>query len=245
MEIVPPQKEMKTLWTIEQIRNQFILITQARSGTQLVERALETHPDIVIRSWNVRDTNGVMALYGFRALDNEYEAKARFRGTSTHQWGEEFIRNITHMEARKFWKVVSYFFPRAIILNRENQLRRYLSHKVASIKGFSVAEPRNGHPVIDLDIGELIFSIQYTIANQMATEEAFPDAKIVEYEDLLNNWEQTIGDIQAFIGAEVLPLQPITHRWETRPVSEIINNWDRRLERRLQKLGYGGWLDGP
>lgn len=235
-----------TDWTTEQILNQCLLVTQARSGTQMLESALKLHPDVVLNSWNGRDGKGIMSLYDFRAMDSETEPGKRFRLTSTHQWGEEFVNNLFSMPRWKFWRVVGYFFPRVVILNRRNQLRRFLSHKVASQVGFGVRVERPWEATVELDIMELVQTVMYVVDNQMSAEKAFPQALLLDYEDLVMRWPEMIGRVQDFMGLETLALAPETHRWETRPIRDIISNWSPALERQLIRLGYGGWLyNGP
>lgn len=233
-------------WTTEQILNQCLLVTQARSGTQMLESALQFHPDLVLNSWSGRDGKGVMGLYDFRELDEETEPGRRFRITSTHQWGEEFVNNLFGMSREKLWKLVGYFFPRTIILGRRNQLRRFLSQKVASKVGFDVKEKRPRHPKVNLVVPELVTTVMYMVDNQLAVERAFPDALVLAYEDLVTDWPYWAGITQEFIGLEPIDIRPATHRWETRPVQDIIMNWSLEMERRLIRLGYGGWIDdGP
>lgn len=237
---------MTIQWTTEQILSQCLLVTQARSGTQMLESALKSHPDVVLNSWSGRDGKGIMGLYDFRELDGETEPGRRFRITSTHQWGEAYAINTFGMGLEKFWRLVGYFFPRAIILGRRNQLRRFLSQKVASKVGFDVAVERPRHPKVNLNVPELVTTVMYMVDNQLAVERAFPDALVLAYEDLVMDWPSWAGVIQDFIGLEPMDIRPTTHRWETRPVPDIIANWSPEMEQRLVRLGYGGWIDnGP
>ncbi len=236
--------EEMTKWTTKQIKNQFLIISQPRAGTQMLERALSSHPDVVMRAWSTSQDNHhpVMDLYGFRQMTPD-ERRRPFRGTVTHSWGDEFTRRTFGLPLDRYWKVVSCFFPRVVVLTRVNQLRRYLSYKVAEHLGqWGVHEPRTEDPVIEFDFDDFLGFMRDTLAYWSAVVRAFPTAMYLTYEGLTVNWDAAMMYLLDFLGIRQVILKPTTHQQEFRRVRDIIGNWDHNLESRFTYYGWERWL---
>lgn len=232
-----------TKWTIDQIRNQFLIISQPRAGTQMLERALSTHPDVVMRTWSTSQDNHhpIMDLYQFREMDRQ-EGQRPFRGTVTHSWGEQFTKQTFGMGLERYWRTVGWFFPRVVLLTRANQLKRYLSYRISDqLCHWGVHNPRPGDPVIDLDFDEFLAWLHDTMAYWMAVLRAFPGALRLTYEELDRHWERTWIKILGFLGIPQRAIWPSTVRQESRPVREIIGNWGPELERKFKYYGLETW----
>lgn len=233
-----------TDWTIDQISNQFLIITQPRSGTQMLERALSSHPDVAMRTWSTSQDNPhpVMDLYGFRDMDWQ-EKERPFRGTVTHSWGEQFTRRIFGMGLDRHWRIVGYFFPRVVLLTRSNQLHRYLSYQISDLFDYwGVHDRRPGNPVVDLDFEQFLAFLHDTNIYWSAVLRAFPNALVLTYEDLDLHWLKTWPRLLDFLGIGQVAVVPSTMKQEFRPAREIIGNWSPELENKFKYYGLEAWL---
>lgn len=234
-------------WTPEQLANRFLIITQVRSGSQMLERALSAHPDVAMRTWSTSPDNPhpVMGLDGFRAMD-EQEMQRTFRGTMTHMWGDAYTRAAFGFPLDRFWMVARYFFSRVVILVRRNQLRRFLSVKLACLLGnWGVQAPRAESPKVEFDFNEFLVWLHDTANYTLTVLRAFPDALVVRYEELADGWPRSAAfyGLLRFLGIPQLELAAIhTHRQEHRTARQIISNMDGGLEARFTHYGMEGWL---
>lgn len=231
-------------WTIDQIQNQFLIVSQPRAGTQMLERALSAHPDVAMRTWSTSEDNPhqIMGLYGFRKMDGQERIRP-FRGTVTHSWGEQFTRQTFGMGLDRYWRTVGLFFPRVILLTRANQLRRYLSYQVSDLLNhWGVYEHRPADPVIDFDFDAFLAWMHDTMTYWMAAVKAFPGALRLTYETLDCHWERTWIRLLGHLGIRQVAIWPSTVRQESRPVREIISNWGSELENKFKYYGLEAWL---
>ena len=235
-------------WTPEQLQNRFLIITQVRSGSQMLERTLSAHPDVVMRTWSTSPDNPhpLMGLDGFRGMD-EQEAVRTFRGTMTHMWGDAYTRGAFGFPLDRFWSVARYFFLKVAVLIRKNQLRRFLSVKLACLLGnWGVQAPRMESPMVEFDFDEFLAWLHDTADYTLAVLRAFPNALVVRYEELVDGWPGSAAfhGLLKFLGIPQSELESAacTHRQEHRPAREIISNMDRGLEARFAHYGMEGWL---
>lgn len=233
-----------TDWTIEQRRNQFLIVSQPRSGTQMLERALSMHPDVAMRSWSTSQDNphSIRSLYEFRKMDNQEKQKP-FRGTVTHSWGDKFTRKVFGLPLDEYWKTVGNFFPKVVLLTRKNQLRRYLSYQISDLLNYwGVHECRPGDPVIDFNFDDFLTWLHSTVIYWTAVVQAFPQTLVLTYEKLARHWEPTWVGLLNFLGIRQVAIWPNTIRQESRSVREIIGNWGPALERKFEYYGMEAWL---
>ncbi|TSA08005.1 MAG: hypothetical protein D4R73_09115 [Deltaproteobacteria bacterium] len=226
-------------------RSRFLMITQMRSGTQMLLAALQAHPEVVMEQWDGLKGEGISQLANFREMTPKEQDK-RIRGTCTHQWCAPHIRENFDLEPEGFWQAIAAFFPpRTVILNRENQLHRYLSSCVAfSRLDFDVSKPHQiSNPPVKFDIDDFHVALEEHRDTQAVLQKVFPEALTVTYEDLCNRWDETLIRIEDYIGAKVIYFKPTTYRQEDRPVSQIIENWTPALEREPCTSGFGGWIN--
>jgi hypothetical protein len=233
-----------TKWTTDQIKNQFLVITEPRSGTQMLERALAAHPDVIMRTWTTSQDNHqpVIDLYAFREM-NRREGRRPFRGTITHSWGERFIRQAFGMGLGRHWQVVGYFFPKVVLLTRMNQLHRYLSYQISDILGhWGVYDCRPENPVIDFDFDHFLAFLHDATSCWTAVIKSFPQALRLTYEGLAYRWEESWIGLLNFLGIPQAPIWPSTYRQEFRPIRNIIGNWGPDLEQKFKCYGLEAWL---
>jgi len=234
-----------TNWTIDQIRNQFLVISQPRAGTQMLERSLSAHPDVVMRTWSTSQDNpgSILDLYDFRPMD-EQERQRPFRGTITHSWGEVFTKDQFGMALDQYWGMVGRFFPRVVILTRRNQLRRFLSYKVAeTLNQWGVYEAPVSHPGLEFDFDEFLAFLHDTMVYRQSVARVFPNAFRVEYEDLVcdpSKYQELLGWLG--IPYSNMNVTSHTYRQEYRQAWEVMSNWNPELETAFGHYGMTSWL---
>lgn len=112
-----------------------------------------------------------------------------------------------------------------ILLKRRNVLEQLVSLLIATKTG-NWRDTRSEEKV-ELKLGQL----QFFIDRQNALHENFEswgvEYKTVFYEDLCDQFDDTVDSIQEYLGATYYPVRPTSlTKQETRPICEIISNYE-------------------
>ena len=223
----------------------FVIVADLRTGSTLLHSTLDMHPQIrcygeLFHSQDLPDNqipgHDRYALSG-RALIHQAltasEARAvGFRAmiflpdSAQPQWSDawESLRELEDL--------------RVVYLQREDRLAQYASLLVAQTTGvyhpFSsdadVLRPEN-RPTVTIDPGEFKAWIRQRDElfarrkHQLAGKRSFE----VRYEQLTEAWDRTMTDIQSFLGVDHTPLSPAKQKQESRPLHEVIMNYEQLM----------------
>jgi len=206
----------------------FVIRSFPRCGTHMLRTALDRHPQITCHSEVMN--KDVTPLHVLRR-EGAAGIYKRFTGP-----GEGFIvhgytgerSNLSQIRA-DLWPVLQQEQPLVICLERKDLLRRVFSVCTARVtrkwQTFKNEDQRAlGAPI--LETFEVEHELKMAEKSFAASRELFPDAIYINYEDLVENWDENMAMLQKAIGADPQPVRPTTSKQEQRPIQEIVGNYE-------------------
>jgi len=202
-----------------------------RTGSVLLERALDQHPDIegILDepfSKGYKDATHVHmpdAKDKVKWLLDQAESEANvvaFKLLDFHPV-QQFARGFLLEELKKQGFVFLH-------LRRRSLFEQLASHYLAQTEKKYVSLPYESEDVeMDLSWAERVIDkhVNSDAGTKVFLKRVPPHQKLeVFYEDLRDNFDGTIRDIQEWIGVIPIDLKPTTERQMTRPPEEIITN---------------------
>lgn len=218
--------------------NNAIIITQIRSGTQMLLSALQAHSQVDICSW----PNSSEDKWAF--LDSFICQPEKTNIVVCHQWSSGHLRQTLNIDQEPFYRQLGDRFEKIIMLNRENRLRAFSSFKIAAQSVFAVNEPRKEEIKITINLNEFLSFVTSTWVLRREIEGYFDgkSVKSLNYEDLIKNWGKASKDIQKYVGLKRERIHPTTYRQEYRKVRDIVTNY-RDLSKFLHEFHWEAWLE--
>lgn len=201
--------------------------------------ALRNHPDVAYQHWPIG--NGDF----WEEIEEFHRGQAPVSIITTHHnWGENWAKNQCGMLLEDVWVRLAEMHDKAVLVRRENPLKRYLSIKVSETLGIYVTEPRK--ETIRITINPLEFArwAIWTSDLWARMREHFHDALIFSYEQLTAYWPFIIGAVQRHLGLWEMPLSPVTIKQEVRPLEDIVENYDELTAFFEKELNWADWLKG-
>lgn len=200
----------------------FIILTHGRCGSNLLWRTLDTHPQLNVFTdvFNRRKWGLVKEEYKINTVKDVF---AYCNGCSVHHSDRKYMPNLFHkLRAIDGLKV---------ILLRRNPLTRLVSWKLSQETGHSIHEGYGDHQIyIDPEeaysnfheITEMeSFSVGYFMVHEMCE---------VRYENLCANWNDSIKEIQQFLGVKTVELTPAITKQDNLPVCDRVKNYNQLKE---------------
>lgn len=242
----------------------FIVLSHARSGTNMLESALEGHPGILIYG-EALHPNKIFVKKGMPEWDTNDAWKAW-----RNAYPVSFVRDVIYRACDEGTAAVGFkIFPEhldrqpgmevlwdwlvgekdiaVISLHRRNLLSYFLSLEVARRAGKWMLQPGATRPseAISIDAERAEEAFERRVRYQTRIRERFAQHPFLElsYEDLTGNTQAALDQIQSFLGVEKLALAPKTLRQEVRPLREAISNYDE-LARRWRGTRWESVLTG-
>ena len=219
----------------------FALISDARSGTEMLKSALRAHPRIA--------TIDFSAVLPDQLLLQRRECchpGCTHTGTITHVWAPRYIRVVFDRQAAAFWDWMRDAHDEVILLQRHNGLRQYLSCQVLMQTGrHKPYAGREGAPE-PLRLDPIAFREHLESVKDCRTlvTDSCPRRLDIGYGDLINRWEDTLRAVQSHLGVELRGIQFSTVQQETRTLREAIRNYDE-IAQCVRQLGHEEWLSEP
>ena len=189
----------------------FILLCTGRSGSTMLQRALDSHAGI----------GSCGELYDPAELSGTYNDAKGVIGCKLNyllprvKWAEaDWSWLIEHNEIDVIW------------LDRNDKLAQFASERIANITG-AWDHPAADRPTITVDPGHFerwkyhLSQRRRQVGRMMAAHRQ----TVATYEQLCDEWDATIGRLERFIGVAQEPLHKLTERGETRPISDVIDNY--------------------
>ena len=216
-----------------------------RCGTHMLVTALDSHPALQCHGelfnphtdagrHGLRKTSAV--LEKFWQTDCGFAAHA-YIGRRAGQATETAPRGIF----QDFW---SHIPPdtRVISLRRRNHLRRYVSHCQAKIRKVWNSETKlAGSTACVISHKKLLASAAFAETCWKQCLRQFPDAAVIHYEDLCDNWEAATQSLQQYLGVSPHTLKPTTKKLGG-PLRGSITNFEE-LAKQLKRSGHQHWID--
>lgn len=207
----------------------FLILSDGRSGTMMLTDTLDESPKVkFFNLYGLNIERPERYWLNWELFQQQHADTVTHVGTTMHRVGDSWFARIQGMTFDLFWKMVRDRHDKAILLHRNNKLRQFLSRKVGQVLGsYHVSSPREKQPEpIPVDTVELADFVELVESLRERIDQYFPYRINVVYEDLADNWDATFPMIEDYLGMPRSGLQPVTFRQETRPLSEVIANYD-------------------
>ena len=222
----------------------FVILTHARSGSSLMVQLLKSHPEILCFGELFVNKRIGFNQEGFDqnqpellALRNEQPIRFLkeyvFAGWSDDHQAVGFKLFPDQMDNGAFkllWEWLEANKDVKIIhLNRNNQLATYASLlKARKTKQFGITSEENRSMAqVEMNPREAqeFFEMRESYRNEIVNR--FNDRRLdITYEELDQGMEDAMRKVQAFLGLKVVELQSKKVKQETRPLADVILNYD-------------------
>jgi LPS sulfotransferase NodH len=152
------------------------------------------------------------------------KAGCRAIGVKIHLTQPE--RGTPHWESAWDW-VADHTDIRVVVLTRNDKLAQLASWKIAEQCKRWRSQEGIPRPKVTITKDELRwFTEMHRRLSQVRIHQLSGHQRIeVAYERLCTEWATTVAAIQAFVGVTPIALEQITTKLETRPLSEVIANY--------------------
>ncbi len=210
----------------------FLILTEARSGSTLLTRTLQSHPHVTARG---EVLNAINPEY---VEDDHVENVRRvYIPYPRHVQAVGFKLFYTHNDdgRHEAWKWLRTQYPalKIIHLTRENRLRRYVSLMISvqTQKWVRAAHStaRSQQAIqVHIDVQKWHEQMRSVNAARDTAVSFFEghDMLSVTYADLTKNWSETTKRIQTFLGVAPRTLKQRTIKQNPYRLSELITNYD-------------------
>ncbi|MGH2722693.1 MAG: hypothetical protein ACRDI0_00230 [Actinomycetota bacterium] len=246
----------------------YLLTCPARTGSTMLSRYLKSHPDVCAHG-EVLAPSGPLDFYGVNyRVDPPLELVLlgrRDRDPVAFLW--EFVWQAGGRRAVGFkGKYEELLLPqyamvleeisrdtdiRILHLTRDNLLERYLSqHLAVHVHGVYEAHLGDARPEqarVRLSPEECEEDFRRTEERQASFRAMLRKHEVLElsYEQLVGERKHTLARVQAFLGVQERELTTKSVRLRTRPVREVVENYEE-LAKRFRGTRYGVFFEpGP
>jgi len=217
----------------------FMILSSPRSGTHMLRTALNNHPQIVCHSEMFNPDFIISEDYDVSASDHQILQEEIFKDYAD---SVDAVGFILHRSRARFgdwpdlWrKLQADKNIKIILLHRNNLLRRHLSHQVMRAK--------KTHKDVIQTFSAFELAKEFSAMQQELVDfsERFAAHSIlkISYEDMCNDYQETIGKVQNYLGLERRDIQPSISKNESMPLSEAISNYAKLK----QKFSTTVWAD--
>jgi hypothetical protein len=206
-----------------------IIDSRPRSGTHLLQRALNTVPGV-----HIAEEPFASQYYG-----HEWTWDWETRPDRWIQWhtpasaliGGTVIQDNQYRTIPILADSVKRLNPCVIILYRLDLLAQFASVSIANVlHNYEVNKPRDEHTITlrpspsELrTYGEMaVFGVDQSIQRW----KDYPHQQIVTYEALVGEWHQCLLDVSNLLEFYVTSAKVTTYKLETRPMRDVVLNYD-------------------
>lgn len=209
----------------------FILLAQPRVGSTLLRNSLNKHPDIFLHGevlnhgWSHSLPPGQpRVLAALRTVPGKLAV-----GATLHCFQPDRSWRDWHTWEPAWSGVAMDRDIRVVVLRRRDTLAQLCSDKIArELHNWGDQRRHGERPTVRIDPEELRWYREATrlhYAHRLA-QIGERETLTVWYEDLCDRWSETVAGVQEFLGVPHVELKQATVKNETRPLSEVIENWD-------------------
>ncbi len=225
---------------------QFIILSSPRSGTHMLKTSLDMHPNVIC-SDEMFNPDYYKERYSYTGETPASDILKKYifspQNSSTKAVGFCIQRTDAGFGGwSNLWNLLQNIQDLYVIsLTRDNGLRRYLSFKVMQqriLQRKSVQNYKNRKQdkflfsPLEIPPEELLKDFKKQKKKIAEFEQRFshqPTLKI-SYEQLCDNYSESVETVQKFLGVDTIPLQPQTTKIESRLLSDSIKNYGELKE---------------
>ncbi len=225
----------------------FVLLSSPRSGTHMVRKGLDSHPNICCLTEmfnpdytrkrasdileNQLDETSILKDYIYQ----EYDPSIKAVGFCIHRWGANFG------DYSQLWQMLKEDSDLYVIsLKRRNLLRTYMSVQLQHIPKLSEVEIEP----IEVNPEHLNNFMKKSRQKVREFNQFFEDHPILNiiYEDLCENYSPRMDKIQSFLGVPQINLEIKGRKRNNPPITEFIKNYDE-LKEQFKETDFEGFFD--
>ena len=209
----------------------FVVLCQPRTGSTLLNAAIRQHPDIEMHGEILNHR------YPHRLPQDGYQRLRAALSISTHPavgCNLHAFQPDRVWDGWRRWESVWQALAddrsiKVVHLQRRDTLAQMASWKIAHLLNrWGRQDDIIDRPTVEISPDEYRWfrdwnrSVMEWRLSHLREHQILP----ITYESMCSDWEPTLAKIQAFIGVRCLPLEKVTIRNESRPLNEIIENYD-------------------
>jgi hypothetical protein len=210
----------------------FVILSQPRTGSTLLNAALRQHPQVLKHSEILNHgQRHSLPWDGYQRLTMALRPIARYKavGCTMHAFQPDRGWPDYHKWEPAWDALEEDPSIKIIRLQRLNALAQLASWKIADVLGmWGDQSDVTERPSVRIEPYELFWFRSW---NQMTFDRRLSrlgQHTILEvtYEDLCDDWDQTVDRIQRYIGVDPLPISQPFPKWETRPLDQVVSNYE-------------------
>ena len=213
----------------------FIVLTKARTGSNLLVNSLQSHPDMKVFGelfrGGVDDAVKALILNSAEDYFQNHVFKQYGRGIKAVGF-KMFYKHPVYDRAGKVWRYLLNMDDLKVIhLRRKNILRALVSMKIAK-KTDIWKESNESRDMlskrVELTVDECRDYFEQTRKWEDDANEKFADNPRMEltYEELTSDYQIQMRSIQEFLDVDPIKLQPMTAKQNPEALSELIVNYE-------------------
>lgn len=224
------------------VRGRFIVLSQSRSGTTLLRRLLNSHPDVSCSGELLRKRVPLPQLY----LETQ-SRRCPSKVTGSKVFIHHLLRNQKIKDPSRFLLQLNERGYKIIYLKRENILRHSVSQWLRKVTGVTHSSSNTEVPRHRVDVD---FLIRHLKAREYYWEEAeraldgLPYHRITYENDLerSDHHQEAMDEIFSFLEVEPVAVKADLRRINDKQLSEIIENYEE-VTLALSGTRYSRWLE--
>lgn len=224
----------------------FAIICDPRSGTHMVRRPLNKHPQIHMSRelFNPGILGPQRGIHPHQVFENWFN---RNHPPGTTVLGSVLHRNGYWTETDDYrhevWTGARKYHTKFVCIWRENTLKQFLSEQVAiRLKNWDCRRKRRRNPNrFRVNVEKLSSHIDYFSKMRRLIDESIEHRITVTYEQFCSDWEESVGRVFDFLELPRINIVRCTQKQELRSVREIIKNYDE-VEEMIRGRGLEHWL---
>lgn len=203
--------------------NKFIVLSEIRTGSGMLTDGLSMHSQIKMGGECLCSFIHPELIHGDDVPFVEY-LLSFLDGFKVHRSESLLLRNKDlHNYFREHTKI--------IFLTRNDKLEQYVSARIANITDIWDCHSDNIYDIrLRIDIGAMGATINYWRTTENYFSKVFPERLDVEYEDLRDSYQGVMHRVFTYLEAESHYVPITTFKQNTRPLTDIIVNYDEVLD---------------
>lgn len=228
--------------------NNFVIVTEPRTGFQWLSSLLNSHPDILCLG-EIFNTKEDVRIDGigktFRHMKDEaaVEYIQELTKVCNKIWGFKLSYTYTQADSCDgLWDYILDQKWKIIHLTRSNLLDRYISFKIATTEQNWTDKAYSSKTSIFADELIVASSLSMTHQSQIRSEIKHNPVFEITYEQLRDR--QVLEELQLFLGVKPLILISNISRQRNKPQSEMVVGYKELYKEFVNHPVYCKWFDG-
>lgn len=227
----------------------FAIVGNARSGTSMLRTSISNHPDCIcypeILIYNDNDrlkshqkvfgNNDFFDKDGLTSID-----KYLNKNLNTPQKPNGFKILLHDVSDWNMWNFFNEHNYKVILITR-NYIAGYVSHLQGMQTGqFNIYNKEKIIPAesVDIDMEDFYIHLEFRMQNDLKILHKVKNLHVVRYQDLLLDYQSTVGQVFRFLGVKQNEVKPTTIKLNSKNFKERIKNYESFFKTLEAKYSY-------